>query len=42
MTTGTTFEGPLIVEQRETTAVVGTRDTAHIDADGNLVIRIGR
>ena len=42
MESGASFEGPLIVEQRETTAVVGTGDFAHIDAHGNLVIRIGR
>jgi 5-oxoprolinase (ATP-hydrolysing) len=41
MDAGVTFPGPLIVEQRETTAVVGATDTAHIDASGNLVIRVG-
>ena len=38
---GLTLAGPLIVEQRETTAVVGATDTARIDSSGNLVIRVG-
>ena len=41
MAGGLTFAGPLIVEQRETTAVVGATDTALIDPSGNLVIRVG-
>jgi len=31
----------MIVEQRETTAVVGATDTACVDESGNLVIRVG-
>jgi 5-oxoprolinase (ATP-hydrolysing)/N-methylhydantoinase A len=38
---GRSLAGPLIVEQRETTAVVGAADTARVDASGNLVIRVG-
>ncbi|MBP7002163.1 hydantoinase/oxoprolinase family protein [Amaricoccus sp.] len=34
------LEGPAIVEQRESTAVVGPHGTAHVDARGNLVINI--
>jgi N-methylhydantoinase A len=33
-------EGPAIVEQRESTVVVGPHGTAHVDARGNLVINI--
>jgi len=33
-------EGPAVVEQRESTAVVGPRGTAHVDGHGNLVINI--
>lgn len=32
--------GPAIVEQRESTAIVGPSGTAHVDAHGNLVINI--
>ncbi|MET0742324.1 MAG: hydantoinase/oxoprolinase family protein, partial [Microvirga sp.] len=32
--------GPAIVEQRESTAVVGPSGTAHVDLSGNLVINI--
>jgi N-methylhydantoinase A len=32
--------GPAIVEQRESTAVVGPSGTAHVDGHGNLVINI--
>jgi N-methylhydantoinase A len=41
MAVGRSFEGPLVVEQRETTAIVGATDSAHIDASGNLVIQVG-
>ena len=41
MEVGPSFEGPLVVEQRETTAIVGATDTAHIDTSGNLVIQVG-
>jgi 5-oxoprolinase (ATP-hydrolysing)/N-methylhydantoinase A len=38
---GSWFAGPMLVEQRETTAVVGATDTACFDESGNLVIRVG-
>lgn len=38
---GATFSGPAIVEERESTIVVGRRGKAIIDEWGNLVIRIG-
>ena len=41
LTLGSSYLGPMIVEQRETTAVVGATDTASIDAFGNLVIEVG-
>ena len=41
MEVGPSFKGPLVVEQRETTAIVGTTDSAQIDASGNLVIQVG-
>jgi N-methylhydantoinase A len=34
------IKGPAIVEQRESTAVVGPKGQAHVDANGNLVIDI--
>jgi len=34
------IQGPAIVEQRESTAVVGPSGTAHVDVNGNLVINI--
>ena len=34
------IKGPAIVEQRESTAVVGPSGTAHVDGHGNLVINI--
>jgi len=37
---GEQIEGPAIVEQRESTAVVGPSGRAHVDAHGNLVINI--
>ena len=42
MAAGATYAGPMIVEQRETTAVLGATDTATIDELGNLVIEVGR
>ena len=42
MDAGATYVGPIIVEQRETTAVLGATDTATIDELGNLVIEVGR
>jgi 5-oxoprolinase (ATP-hydrolysing) len=41
MEAGPSFEGPLIVEQRETTAIVGATDSARVDGSGNLVIQVG-
>ncbi|MDA9397595.1 hydantoinase/oxoprolinase family protein [Bradyrhizobium sp. CCBAU 45389] len=37
---GEEIRGPAIVEQRESTAVVGPSGTAHVDINGNLVINI--
>ncbi|RXT56221.1 methylhydantoinase [Bosea sp. Tri-44] len=37
---GEIVQGPAIVEQRESTAVVGPSGAAHVDAHGNLVINI--
>jgi N-methylhydantoinase A len=37
---GEEIKGPAIVEQRESTAVVGPSGTAHVDINGNLVINI--
>jgi N-methylhydantoinase A len=37
---GEEIQGPAIVEQRESTAVVGPSGRAHVDANGNLVINI--
>jgi N-methylhydantoinase A len=34
------IRGPAIIEQRESTAVVGPRGVAHVDRHGNLVINI--
>ncbi|MEE3093002.1 MAG: hydantoinase/oxoprolinase family protein, partial [Pseudomonadota bacterium] len=36
-----TFEGPAIVEQMDTTTVVEPGDTVTVDEDGNLLIEIG-
>lgn len=35
-------EGPLIVEERESTTIVGPGDQLSVDASGNLRIRVGR
>jgi N-methylhydantoinase A len=37
---GVEVEGPAIVEQRESTVVVGPRARAHVDARGNLIMNI--
>ncbi|MGY8663388.1 hydantoinase/oxoprolinase family protein [Bradyrhizobium sp. UFLA05-109] len=37
---GEEIQGPAIVEQRESTAVVGPDGKAHVDAHGNLIINI--
>lgn len=37
---GEATEGPAIVEQRESTAVVGPSGVFHVDANGNLIINI--
>jgi N-methylhydantoinase A len=37
---GVEVEGPAIVEQRESTVVVGPRARAHVDARGNLIMTI--
>jgi len=37
---GEAAEGPAIVEQRESTAVVGPSGVFHVDANGNLIINI--
>ncbi len=37
---GEAIQGPAIVEQRESTAVVGPSGIAHVDINGNLVINI--
>ena len=34
------MKGPAIIEQRESTAVVGPSGIAHVDGHGNLVINI--
>jgi len=38
---GSTFDGPAIVEQMDTTTVVEPGDTVTVDDDGNLLIEIG-
>ena len=38
---GLTFQGPAIVEQRETTAVIGPRETVRVDELLSLLISIG-
>ena len=41
MPPGTVVEGPALVEEAESTCVIGPGDRAHIDAEMNLVIDIG-
>lgn len=38
---GSTIEGPAVVEERESTCVLGCGDRATIDRHGNLVVEIG-
>ena len=38
---GVKIEGPAVVEQPETTTVIGSADLARVDADGNLLIVLG-
>jgi N-methylhydantoinase A len=38
---GVTVAGPAIVEERESTCVLGPRDRARVDEFGNLVVDIG-
>jgi N-methylhydantoinase A len=38
LTAGMTFPGPAIVEERDSTAVVGPKTTAQIDPYGNLIV----
>ena len=35
---GDAFAGPALVEERESTCVVGVGDRAHVDDDGNLIV----
>ncbi len=37
----TTFAGPAIIEQMDTTIVIEPRDTVTQDADGNLIVEVG-
>ena len=37
---GSTLRGPAIVEERESTAVIGPRGSAEIDRYGNLVVTL--
>ncbi|WP_342363789.1 hydantoinase/oxoprolinase family protein [Terrarubrum flagellatum] len=37
---GEVVQGPAIIEQRESTAVVGPSGSAHVDAHGNLIINL--
>jgi N-methylhydantoinase A/oxoprolinase/acetone carboxylase beta subunit len=36
---GTCIDGPAIVEERESTTVVGPGATAHVTEDGSLILR---
>ena len=38
---GDTLHGPALVEENESTAVLGAGDVATLDAAGNLVVRVG-
>ncbi|MFN8224266.1 MAG: hydantoinase/oxoprolinase family protein [Gaiellales bacterium] len=42
MELGRAYAGPLIVEQPETTTVIGVSDRAHLDELGNLIVQVGR
>jgi N-methylhydantoinase A len=37
---GATFDGPAIVEERESTVIVGPGGRCHIDAQHNLVVKL--
>jgi N-methylhydantoinase A len=39
LTAGASFSGPALVEERESTCVIGVGDTVEVDAHGNLVAR---
>jgi len=41
LSTGDRVEGPAIVEERESTVVLSPGDVGTIDAQGNLVVRVG-
>jgi 5-oxoprolinase (ATP-hydrolysing) len=41
LTPGTHFGGPAIIEQRESTTVIGPRDTVQVDDYQNLIIELG-
>ena len=38
---GTELSGPVIVEERESTTVVGPRDSVRVDEAGNLRVSLG-
>ena len=38
---GATIEGPALVEERESTCVIGPDETARVDAAGNLIAELG-
>ncbi len=38
---GVTIEGPAMVEERESTCVIGPGETANVDAAGNLIAELG-
>ena len=38
----TVMAGPALIEERESTCVLGLRDRLHVDARMNLVITIGQ
>lgn len=39
---GVSFQGPALIEEQESTCVVGLNDTFEIDQDGNVIIRISQ
>jgi N-methylhydantoinase A len=41
LTAGATIEGPALVEERESTCVIGPGESAHIDDAGNLIAELG-
>ena len=42
LATGSTFKGPMIVEQMDTTLVIPPAATATVHADGDLILRLGK